>query len=82
MPPSITQIREHVIERPKWTTHPLRGDSTLRYHVIGQPLMQFYEIFIYQLMIFRLYTANNKHEMIKIGDKTREKSQILSQELE
>ena len=33
-------------------------------------------------MIFRLYTANNKHESIKIGNQTREKSQVLSQVLE
>ena len=44
--------------------------------------MQFYEVNIYQIMIFKLYTVHNKHEMIKIGYKTKEKSQVLSQALE
>ena len=45
--------------------------------------MQFYEKKnIYQVIIFRLYTVYNKHEMIKIGNKSREKSQALSQVLE
>ena len=30
-------------------------------------------------MNFRLYTAYNKHEMMKIGIKKGEKSQVLSQ---
>ena len=33
-------------------------------------------------MIFRLYTVYNKYDIIKIGNETREKSQILSQLLE
>ena len=33
-------------------------------------------------MIFRLYTIYNKREMIKIGNKTRENLQVLSQVLE
>ena len=33
-------------------------------------------------MIFRLYTAYNKHEATKIGSETREKSLVLSQVLE
>ena len=41
--------------------------------------MQFYEINIEKIMIFRLYTVYNKHEMIKIDNQTREKSQVLSQ---
>ena len=41
--------------------------------------MQFYEISVYQVMIFRLYTVCNKHEMIQIGNDTRDKSQVLSQ---
>ena len=41
--------------------------------------MQFYEINIYQVVIFRLYTIYNKHQMIEIVNETREKSQILSQ---
>ena len=45
-------------------------------------LMQFYEKNVCLFMIFRLYTANNKHESIKIGNQTREKSQVLSQVLE
>ena len=30
-------------------------------------------------MIFRLYTVYNKHEVIKIGNQTSEKSKVLSQ---
>ena len=41
--------------------------------------MQFFEINICRIMIFRLYTAYNKHEMIKIGSPSRKKSQVLSQ---
>ena len=44
--------------------------------------MKFYEIGIYQIMIFRLYTVYNKHDDGKITDQTREKSQVLSQVLE
>ena len=44
--------------------------------------MLFYEINICQIMIFMLYTDHNKHEMIKIGKQTKEKSQVLSQVLE
>ena len=33
-------------------------------------------------MIFSLYTVYNKHETIKIGNQTTEKSQVLSQVLE
>ena len=44
--------------------------------------MQFYEINIFQVRIFRLYTAYNKHEMIKIGNQARENSQVLLQVLE
>ena len=36
--------------------------------------MQFYEINICEVMIFRLYTINNKHEMIKIGIMKTEKN--------
>ena len=36
---------------------------------------------ICQIMIFRLYTVYNKHEMIKIGNQTTENSQALSQRL-
>ena len=43
--------------------------------------MQFYEIIVYRVMIFRLYTVYNKHEMIEIGNQTREKWHILSQVL-
>ena len=45
-------------------------------------LMQFYELNFYQVMTFRLYIVYNKHEMIKIGNETRVKSQVLSQELD
>ena len=34
--------------------------------------MQFCEINICQVMIFRLYAVYNKHEMIKIDSQTRE----------
>ena len=44
--------------------------------------MQFCEINISQIMIFRLYAVYNKYEMIKIDSQTREKSQVLSQVLE
>ena len=40
--------------------------------------MKFYEINNCQITIFRLYTVYNKHEMIKIGNQTREKLQALS----
>ena len=36
--------------------------------------MQFYEKNICQVMIFRLYTAYKKHEMIKIVKQIREKT--------
>ena len=39
--------------------------------------MQFYEKNIYQILIFRLYTVYNKHEIIKIANQIREKSQVL-----
>ena len=39
--------------------------------------MQFYKINIRQVIIFRLHTVYNKHEMIKIIIQTREKSQVL-----
>ena len=45
-------------------------------------LLQFFEINICQVMIFRLYTVYNKHEIIKIDSQTREKSQVLSQYLD
>ena len=44
--------------------------------------MQFYEIDICQVMIFRLYTVYNKHVMMKVGNQTREKSHALSLVLE
>ena len=44
--------------------------------------MQFYEINVCQVMIFRLYTVYSKHEMIKIGNQTREILQVLLQVLE
>ena len=44
--------------------------------------MQFYEVNISQVMIFRLYTVYNRHEMIKNGNQTREKIQELSEVLE
>ena len=43
--------------------------------------MQFYEINICQIMIFRLYAVHNKHKLIKIRNQIREKSQVLSQVL-
>ena len=44
--------------------------------------IQFYEINICQIRIFRLYTVHNTHERIKISRQTREKSKVLSQVLE
>ena len=44
--------------------------------------MQFYEINICPIMIFRFHAVYNKHEMIKIGNQIREKLQVLSQMLE
>ena len=44
-------------------------------------IMQFYEKNIFQMLISRLYTIYNKHEIIKIYIQTREKSQVLSQML-
>ena len=43
--------------------------------------MQFCEINIRQVMMFRLYTVYNKHEMKENGNQTTEKSQVLSQVL-
>ena len=45
-------------------------------------LMQFYEMNICQVMIFRLLIVYNKHEMIKNDSQTREKSQVFSQLVE
>ena len=39
-------------------------------------LIQFYEINICQVMIFRLYTVYNKHERIKISIRTRDISGV------
>ena len=44
--------------------------------------MEFNEINSSQIMTFRLYFVDNKHEMIKTGNQTREKLQVLSQVLE
>ena len=44
--------------------------------------MQFYGINICQVMIFKPYTVYNKYEMTKIVNQTKEKSKVLSQELE
>ena len=43
--------------------------------------MQFYEINICQVMIFRPYIVHNKDEMIKNGNQTSEKMQVLVQVL-
>ena len=45
-------------------------------------LLKFYEINIYQVMIFSLYTVYNKQEMIKTDNLIREKTQELLQVLE
>ena len=37
-------------------------------------LMQFHEIDICQVMIFKIYTVYKKHEMIRINNQTREKN--------
>ena len=44
--------------------------------------MQFYEKNIYQVIIFRLHTVYNKHEIIKTVNQIKEKWQVLSQVLE
>ena len=44
--------------------------------------MQFYEINIWQFMIFRVYAVYNKQKIIKIANQDRGKSQVLSQVLE
>ena len=44
--------------------------------------MQFYEMYICQVLIFRFYTVYNKRDMIKFGNETTEKSHVLSQVLE
>ena len=44
--------------------------------------MEIYEINISEIMIFRFYTVYNKYEIVKNGNQTREKSQVLSQVLE
>ena len=44
--------------------------------------MQFYEKNFYQAIIFRLNTVYNKHEIIKIVNKIREKLQVLLKEPE
>ena len=38
--------------------------------------MHFYKINICQVMILRFYTVYNKHEMLKIDNQMREKSQV------
>ena len=45
-------------------------------------LIEFYEINICQDMIFRLCTVYTKHGITKIGNRTREKTHVLSQVLE
>ena len=41
-------------------------------------IVQFYEIYIYQIMIFRLYAVHNKHDDDKIDDQTRDKSLVYT----
>ena len=42
--------------------------------------MQFFEVNIFQVMIFKLYTVTvYKHKMMKIGNQTKEKSLVLLQ---
>ena len=40
--------------------------------------MQFYEINICQIMIFRHNTVHNKHEIIKFSSQTREKTEFVT----
>ena len=44
--------------------------------------MQFCEISICQVVIFKIYIFYNKHELIKIYNQAGEKSEVLSQGLE
>ena len=39
--------------------------------------MQFYELNISQVMMFKFYAVYNKQEIIKTGNETREKLQVL-----
>ena len=41
-----------------------------------------YEINVHQVMIFKFDAAYKKHQMIEIGNESREKIQVLSQVLE
>ena len=41
-------------------------------------LIQFYEINVCQLMIFRLYTVYSKHEKIKVSNKIIRAFEIIS----
>ena len=58
------------------------GIKIIRTHVIIRLrkfiLNAFNEINNCQLMIFRLYTAYNRHKMTEIVNQTNEKSQVLS----
>ena len=44
--------------------------------------MEFYEKNNYKVVIFKFYTVYKLHEIVKIGNQIREKSQVLSQMLE
>ena len=44
--------------------------------------MGFPEMNICKVMMFRTYIFYNNHKMIKIGNQTREKSQVLPQVIE
>ena len=44
--------------------------------------MQFNKTNVCQVMIFMFYNVYNKHEIIKIGNQTREKLQVLSPVIE
>ena len=44
--------------------------------------MEFYEISISQVRIFRFYSVNNKYDDDKIYNQIGEKSQVLTQVLE
>ena len=76
----ITECGPSILD---YKIHEAKTVAKLLEHFVSKNsyLMQFYEINICQVIILRLYTVYNKHEMIKIGKQTREKSQILSQGL-
>ena len=84
----MNQLMEHKIFIHKWSANSHYAVSSKIIRTFEKIcfqksyLIQFYEMNICQIMIFKLHTVYNKCEMIKIGNQTRVKSQVLSQVLE